>query len=87
MRVFWISLGGLLAAACSLSMNPDLPSAENEDSGGFTGDGDGSIGLGDGDGDGDGIFSPPTGEGEGGAPHCDAMGGAGGAQSTCKDSP
>jgi hypothetical protein len=88
MRLFVICSLGLVTAACSLSMNPDLPSAGDSDGTGVQGSGDG-IGLG---GDGDGNLDTggtPTGGpneegGMGGARNCEQRGGAGGSAAECE---
>lgn len=73
MRLFGICLASFLAAACGLSMNPDLPSGR--ETGDLAGDGDGDAGSETGDGDGDFLIDHPNGVGMGG---CGA-GGLGGA--------
>jgi hypothetical protein len=78
MRSLFLFSIGLTTVACGLSMNPDLPSNREGDSGGLGAtSGDGDIGL-------NPDLGSPS-EGAGGA-SCTGLGGAGGGDSTAHES-
>lgn len=78
MRPFFLLSIGLTTVACGLSMNPDLPSSRNGESGGVGAtSGDGDLGI-----DGPDLGNPP--EGAAGAA-CTSLGGAGGSDGVPND--
>lgn len=80
MRLCLLSGLGLILTACGLSMNPDLPSAKDDDSPTFGGDGDDNLSIGDGDAVGPVGEGASEGFGGSGQP-CPGLGGEGGVPS------